>query len=41
MRLDLSRFALVAAVSTAVVALGTACGGSDESESESETVSSG
>jgi len=39
MRLDLRRFALHSAVSTAVVALGTACGGS--AESESETVSSG
>jgi hypothetical protein len=35
MRLDLSRFALGAAVSTAVVALGTACGGSDSPDSVS------
>ena len=33
MRLDLRRFALLVAVSTAVVALGTACGSSDSPDS--------
>jgi hypothetical protein len=35
MRLDVTRFALLIAVSTAVAALGTACGGSDSPDSVS------